>query len=216
MPAINLESIPPALQFIVCWLIVVAIASFVCALSELAQYFRRQTWTGRPRKSGIPAAKPQWEYSMKKRIIMIGALAAVFAAIGFSTGCASWRDGESTFGNGQIDLPVNVTFEWHDNFGNGFTLVDGTVTEITYKSVKTGVLYELTDTGGFCVTAPDGVTTVRIQRKTETTEETDTAEAETVTTEAEAGTNTLSYADQQWLNQMALDLEELKAIGQSS
>lgn len=103
-----------------------------------------------PRFSGTANHK---EINMKGRIILVVLLAVVFTL----AGCG-------TFGNGRLDLPVDVSIEWQDNFGNGFTLVQGTVTEVHYASVKTGVLYEITDSGGFQITAPDG-TKVRIQRK---------------------------------------------------
>lgn len=98
---------------------------------------------------------------MKRRIALVLLLACGLTATHLLTGCG-------TLGNGQLDLPVEITVEYHDNFGNGFVVVAGpdgiAVPEARYASVKTGALYEITETGGFLVTAPDGQTKVRIRR----------------------------------------------------
>lgn len=77
------------------------------------------------------------------------------------TGCSTW-------GSGGPGIPVEITTEYHDNSDNGFVLVAGpggiAVPEARYASVKTGARYEITATGGFLVTAPDGKTKIRIKR----------------------------------------------------
>ncbi|QBG47834.1 hypothetical protein EGM51_10680 [Verrucomicrobia bacterium S94] len=94
-----------------------------------------------------------------KMLYIVAVSVLVFLAAFFITGC-------DTLGNGKIDLPVDVSVEWQDNFGNRFVMVDGSITEATYRSLQTGIIYELTEEGGFLITAPDG-TKVRIRRRTE-------------------------------------------------
>ena len=92
----------------------------------------------------------------------------VFAVLIFIGGMDLLVFGCSTVGNGKVDLPVEVSIEWHDNFGNGFVFVGGELTEATYQSTQTGILYKYTDeaAGSFMVAAPDGKTKIRLRKKT--------------------------------------------------
>lgn len=155
--SMEIDQVARILGFLCGWITLsIAAGTLLAMLEEWTLW--RQPRSARPSTGDIhvaPTPKPEQEINMKKRILMVVVLGAVFAAISFTPGCG-------TFGNGQLDLPVDVSIEWHDNFGNGFTLEQGSLTAATYRSVKTGVLYELAD-DGFLIRAPDG-TNVRISR----------------------------------------------------
>ena len=95
---------------------------------------------------------------MRKLIALMMLMMVIVIGLIAVSGC-------STFGNGKIDVPVEISIEWHDNFGNGFTLVDGTLTEATYRSVKTDAVYEFTDSDGFLISHPNTGAMVRIKLK---------------------------------------------------
>lgn len=93
-------------------------------------------------------------------VIIIGIGVAIISAL--AAGC-------STLGNGKVDpFGIELSLEYHDNFGNGFVFVGGELTEATYQSTQTGILYKYTDeaAGSFMVAAPDGKTKIRLRKKT--------------------------------------------------
>lgn len=84
---------------------------------------------------------------MKKQAHLIAAL--TLAAIALTTGCASWFKNIG-----------DVSIVWKSNLGHEFTLVaypDG-LERVLFKSATTGLLYEVTEEGGFTITAPNGET----------------------------------------------------------
>ena len=97
----------------------------------------------------------------KKIAGIVGVIVAVVIMDLMVFGCG-------TFGNGQIDVPVDISVEWHDAMGNGFVLIDGQLESATYKSVKTGIIYEYAKdegVGSFAITEPHTGATVKIRQR---------------------------------------------------